>query len=218
MIGARMLNENERAGLKEQYIAKIDPSIEKYDIEHLFSGIEYAIVDPEIFALYAATDAFMTYKLYEWQLKQFNLPDNKRIFDVFKNVEIPVITVAAQMELDGVEIDKEYATRLSEKYHKKSEELDKLIATHKGITLIGFMGGDNDHERIKVLANYIHEKYIQNTVKWNFKGIELNVPQDVIEYLEFQYGKDWTTPKQTVFYNYNSNSSRVSLSEPSISL
>ena len=23
----------------------------------------------------------MTYKLYEWQLKQFNLPDNKRIFD-----------------------------------------------------------------------------------------------------------------------------------------
>ena len=129
MIGARMLNENERAGIKEQYIAKIDPSIEKYDIEHLFSGIEYAIVDPEIFALYAATDAFMTYKLYEWQLKQFNLPDNKRIFDVFKNVEIPVITVAAQMELDGVEIDKEYATRLSEKYHKKSEELDKLIET-----------------------------------------------------------------------------------------
>lgn len=129
MIAARMLNENERAGLKEQYIAKIDPSIEKYDIEHLFSGIEYAIVDPEIFALYAATDAFMTYKLYEWQLKQFNLPDNKRIFDVFKNVEIPVITVAAQMELDGVEIDKEYATRLSEKYHKKSEELDKLIET-----------------------------------------------------------------------------------------
>ena len=129
MIGARMLNENEKAGLKEQYIAKIDPSIEKYDIEHLFSGIEYAIVDPEIFALYAATDAFMTYKLYEWQLKQFNLPDNKRIFDVFKNVEIPVITVAAQMELDGVEIDKEYATRLSEKYHKKSEELDKLIET-----------------------------------------------------------------------------------------
>ena len=129
MIAARMLNENEKAGLKEQYIAKIDPSIEKYDIEHLFSGIEYAIVDPEIFALYAATDAFMTYKLYEWQLKQFNLPDNKRIFDVFKNVEIPVITVAAQMELDGVEIDKEYATRLSEKYHKKSEELDKLIET-----------------------------------------------------------------------------------------
>lgn len=49
-------------------------------------------------------------------------------------------------------------------------------------------------------SDFIHEKYIQNTVKWDFKGIELNVPQDVDEYLTFQYG-DWTIPKQTVWYN-----------------
>lgn len=48
-------------------------------------------------------------------------------------------------------------------------------------------------------TDFIHEKYIQNTVKWDFKGIELNVPQDVDEYLSFQYG-DWTVPKQTVWY------------------
>jgi hypothetical protein len=65
MIGAKILDENELAGLKYQYISKIDSSIEKYDIEHLFEKIEYALVDPEIFALYAATDAFMTCKLYE---------------------------------------------------------------------------------------------------------------------------------------------------------
>ena len=45
-------------------------------------------------------------------------------------------------------------------------------------------------------SDFIHEKYIQNTVKWYFKGIQLNVPAEVDEYLEFQYGKDWTTPKQ----------------------
>lgn len=50
-------------------------------------------------------------------------------------------------------------------------------------------------------TDFIHEKYIQNTVKWDFKGIELNVPQEVDEYLEFQYGADWTTPKQTVVYS-----------------
>lgn len=50
-------------------------------------------------------------------------------------------------------------------------------------------------------SDFIHEKYIQNTVKWNFKGIELNVPQEVDEYLEFQYGADWVTPKQTVVYS-----------------
>jgi hypothetical protein len=66
-----MLDENElSAGLKQQYISKIDPSIEKYSIEHLFEDIEYAIVDPDLFALYAATDSYMTYKLYEWQKKQ----------------------------------------------------------------------------------------------------------------------------------------------------
>ena len=51
-------------------------------------------------------------------------------------------------------------------------------------------------------TDFIHEKYIQNTVKWNFKGIELNVPQEVDEYLSFQYG-DWTVPKQTVWYQRN---------------
>lgn len=52
-------------------------------------------------------------------------------------------------------------------------------------------------------SDFIHEKYIQNTVKWYFKGIQLSVPAEVDEYLEFQYGKDWTTPKQTVIYSNN---------------
>ena len=48
---------------------------------------------------------------------------------------------------------------------------------------------------------YIHDKYLQNTVRWDFKGIELNVPVDVDEYLTFNYGKDWITPKQTTVYS-----------------
>lgn len=51
-------------------------------------------------------------------------------------------------------------------------------------------------------SDFIHEKYVQNTVKWDFKGIEMTVPQHVDEYLTFQYG-DWTTPKQTVVYSQN---------------
>ena len=52
-------------------------------------------------------------------------------------------------------------------------------------------------------SDFIHEKYLQNTVKWDFKGLQLNVPAQVDEYLAFQYGEDWTTPKQTVFYKQN---------------
>ena len=128
MLGARMLNENEkRAGLKQLYIQKIDPSIEKYSIDHLFEGVEYAVVAPEIFALYAATDAFMTFKLYELQKSQFEAPGHDRLYDVFMNVEMQVMEVAAEMELTGICIDSEYAERLSAKYHKKLDELNKEI-------------------------------------------------------------------------------------------
>lgn len=129
MIGAKVLDENERsAGLKQQYIDKIDPSIEKYSIDHLFSDIEYAVVDPKVFALYAATDSYMTYRLYEWQLAKFSDPDLSRLFDMFKRIEMPLVPVVAEMELAGVDFDIEYDERLSKKYHKKLDELDSKIA------------------------------------------------------------------------------------------
>ena len=128
-IAARLLDENEkRAGLKEQYKDKIDSSIEKYDIEHLFEDIEYAIVPPEIFALYAATDAFETYQLYKWQQAQFNKPGHEKLLNLLLNIEMPVLEVAAEMELTGVCIDREYAKRLSDKYHIFVEDVDKRIA------------------------------------------------------------------------------------------
>lgn len=128
MIASRILDENERANLKQQYINKIDPSIEKYSIEELFEKIEYAFVDPEVFALYAATDAFMTYKLYQWQKAQFAIPGHEKLYNLFMNVEMPIIRVCADMELTGICIDKEYAKRLSDKYHRKLEKVDTEIA------------------------------------------------------------------------------------------
>jgi DNA polymerase I-like protein with 3'-5' exonuclease and polymerase domains len=129
MIATRILNENEkRAGLKEQYIDKVDSSIEKYSIEHLFEGLEYAIFDPELFALYAATDAYMTYKLYLWQKKQFDKVEHQKLYSLFLNVEMPVMEVAAEMELYGIEIDKEYSQRLSDKYHKMLSTVQESIS------------------------------------------------------------------------------------------
>ena len=124
-IAARLLDENERsAGLKQQYIDKIDAEQQKYDIEHLFESILYEQVDPEIFALYAAMDALMTYKLYEWQKEKFKNPDLAKVYKVFRNIEMPLIKVVANMELRGIKLDLEYAKRLSIKYHKLIDELN----------------------------------------------------------------------------------------------
>ena len=136
-IGARILNENEESGLKKQYPLHVDTEQEKYSIEGLFGSVDYEQVPPELFALYAATDSMMTLKLYDYQLKEFEKPENSRLFKLFKDIEMPLIKVVKDMELRGIEIDQEYAQRLSAKYHKKVDdyqiqidaELEKLKPT-----------------------------------------------------------------------------------------
>lgn len=72
---------------------------------------------------------------------------------------------------------------------RRKDEYIKVFVLHKISSDVRHTGG----------SDFIHEKYLQNTVKWNFKGLEMNVSQDVDEYLTFQYG-NWTVPKQTVWY------------------
>lgn len=135
MIAAKLLDENEKAGLKEQYRIHIDSSQEKYDIEHLFKKLSYDIIDVDLFALYAATDSFITYKLYEYQELKFKDPSKSKVFNnVFMELEMPLIRVVAEMELKGIELDLDYSKKLSDKYHalldgcdaEAQEELLKL--------------------------------------------------------------------------------------------
>lgn len=128
-VAARLLDENELAGLKSQYTTKIDPSQAKYDIESLFENIQYALVEPEIFALYAATDSLMTYKLYEYQLPLMTAEDMARVYWVFLNIEMPIVVVTAEMELRGVSINTKFGNKLKLKYKQLLEEIDADIAT-----------------------------------------------------------------------------------------
>lgn len=51
---------------------------------------------------------------------------------------------------------------------ERGDEFIKVYVLHKISTDVRHTGG----------ADFIHEKYIQNTVKWDFKGIKLNVPAE----------------------------------------
>lgn len=128
LIGAKLLDENERsAGLKQQYIEKIDPSQEKYSIDELFENIEYADVNPEIFALYAATDSMMTDKLYEWQMSNLTTQNLSKVLNLAETIEMPLVTVIAEMELAGMSVDQTYAKLLSNKFHSKLKLVDEKI-------------------------------------------------------------------------------------------
>jgi DNA polymerase I-like protein with 3'-5' exonuclease and polymerase domains len=126
MIGAHTINENEKMGLKHQYISKIDPTQEKYDIEHLFVA-PYKYVDPEIFALYAATDSMMTDKLYVYQVAILEAPGNEKLYWLFKNIEMPIVKVTGDIELIGVCIDQDFGEKLKAKYNLLLQEIDDKI-------------------------------------------------------------------------------------------
>jgi len=130
IIGVHTIDENEKndkLSLKWQYVNKIDPSQEKYDIGSLFENIPYAIIDPDIFALYAATDSLMTDKIFELQESILTAPENEKLLWLFKNIEMPIVKVAADIELAGVCIDQEFGERLRLKYNKILEDIDVKV-------------------------------------------------------------------------------------------
>lgn len=128
MVAARILDENELASLKAQYTTKIDPDQKKYDIEDLFANVLYEQVDPEIFALYAATDSMMTYKLWEYQKPLFEGENNKKLKWLFEEIEMPIVKVTAEMELAGVEVDVDFGERLKTKYNNQLAAIDEKIS------------------------------------------------------------------------------------------
>lgn len=78
-------------------------------------------------------------------------------------------------------------------YLMRKGEYFKVFVLHKISSDVRHTGG----------RDFIHETYLQNLIKWNFMGIDLNVPAKVDEYLEFRYG-NWYQPKQTIDYKVNS--------------
>ena len=131
LVGARLIDENKysdkRVSLKYIYVTEIDPVQSKYSIDGLFENIPYRYVDPDIFALYAATDSLMTYKVYLWEMKYFDQIGNKVQEQLAREIEMPIVQVTAETELRGVCIDQKLGKALKEKYNSDLEELDKKI-------------------------------------------------------------------------------------------
>ena len=184
IIGARILNENEPAKLKAQYISKIDAEQEKYSIEDLFEGLEYAIFEPEIFALYAATDSYMTYRLYEWQKNQFEKPENKNLYSLFKNIEMAVLIPTAEMELNGISIDLEFTERLRNKYKalqlECDKKIDKELENYKEIINTWRMSPEANHHPISTKPNKKGEYKQQKS-----KNEQLNDPPQLTSPTQF---------------------------------
>lgn len=57
-------------------------------------------------------------------------------------------------------------------------------------------------------ADFIFDKYLQDTIPFDFKGLSIRIPREYDEYLTFTYG-DWRTPRRD--FDYHQSSFRIFL-------
>ena len=126
-IAQKLLNENETEnGLKylhNKYV--LCGEKDAFSFSDLFDDICFNLIPIKTGFIYAARDAEITYELYEYQ-EQFLDKTNQKCIDkdlvevanVFRDIEMPLISIVADMEDTGILLDIDYANKLSEKYNK----------------------------------------------------------------------------------------------------
>lgn len=77
---------------------------------------------------YACEDADITLQLFEFFAKK--LSENEH--NLLKHIEIPVAQILYQMEKDGILIDKQFLTKLSQEFDSKIQQLEKTAHAQAG--------------------------------------------------------------------------------------
>lgn len=125
MLCAKVLNNLERAGLKEQYATHILGQKKTYDFEKLFKGVDFKNVPVKTATPYAAGDAIETFELYQYQEPM--IKKSPGLWNIFWNIEMRVLPAVAHMEDCGIQFDTEFAKELSVKYHKMHDDAEKRV-------------------------------------------------------------------------------------------
>lgn len=90
-------------------------------------------VDPEKIAEYAAEDADITFQLYE-KIVVAKLKEDHKLSDLYKNIEMPLVYVLADMEYNGVNLDtdmlKKFSRELGDKIVSLEDKVFSLAGAH----------------------------------------------------------------------------------------
>lgn len=191
-IAGWVLNENEKHGLKpmyNKYILNGEGSDE--DFGDLFEGIPCNYIPIDIFAIYGANDGFKTWALYQFQKKYLRedhpRADYRKLYHVFRDIEMPLIDVCMDMELRGVEIREDYAKELSVKFNAEMAEKEKLCDEYvakfdkfieENPTLIKVIEG-NKSNAVGYRDLAVNGKYIRGfvTPKYSSKATKEEAPK-----------------------------------------
>lgn len=136
MLAAYCIDEEESHRLKDLHLKYCNSKdTESLTFDTLFKGVTFDMIPISTAYLYAAGDPIKTYELYEYQKTLLNRRVLSGPYNVFWNIEMPLIPVVADMEDRGVCLDFDVCKNLHEKYHKIKEErqkqADEAIAMYK---------------------------------------------------------------------------------------
>lgn len=136
MLAAYCIDEEESHRLKDLHLKYCNSKdIESLTFDTLFKGVTFDNIPISTAYLYAAGDAVKTYELYKYQKTLLNRRFLSGPYNVFWNIEMPLIPVVADMEDRGVCLDFDVCKNLHEKYHKIREErqkqADEALAMYK---------------------------------------------------------------------------------------
>ena len=135
-IAAYCIDEEESHRLKDLHLKYCNSKdTESLTFDALFKGVTFDNIPISTAYLYAAGDAIKTYELMKYQQTLLNRRVLAGPYNVFKNIEMPLIPVVADMEDRGVCLDFDVCKNLHEKYHKIREErqkqADEALAMYK---------------------------------------------------------------------------------------
>lgn len=171
VIIANMVDENIRHGLK--YLTKryFKHEMTKYK-EVCGTGkkqIEFADVHWGIAQDYAGEDAYWTWKLYNYLIRQLKI--DRGSFNLYETVEKPLLLVVADMHIQGITVDVKKVKDIGELCQRKIKSLEEKL----DITM-----GDVNFNSPKQLREYFIDKKNLPVLKTTRTG-EPSVDKEVLK-------------------------------------
>lgn len=140
LVAQPLLDENVSRKLKD--LAGTYLGIQADTFSKLFGNVTFdnipILIDPvtrkgNLATMYAAKDAELTYKLYEFHMKHLSKDRLKEIRDIVFNIEMPFLRIAASAEERGVRVDGDYLVNtVAKQLHAEVEELRQKIWAYTG--------------------------------------------------------------------------------------
>lgn len=140
MVAAALLNENESKALKDLATKWLGIPSDRFNTlfgKETFDTVPI-LINPNtrtgnLASFYAAKDTELTYKLYEFELKNLSHPGLSDLYSLMFDIEMPFLEIAWEAEHRGVRVDKDYLVNtVAPTLHKEVDELKEEITEYIG--------------------------------------------------------------------------------------